>query len=335
MKKSWRNSVKRFGIGHTTLVVLLSTAAILLLLGPQFLSLYWLRILSNIFMFATLAQAINIITGYTGYPAFGNVVFFGLGGYTTAIVMVRYGGSFALGLLSAVIVCIGFAVVFGRPLLRLRGHYFAIATLGLNEATRAIINNLTDLTGGGMGLSLPLPPGVVSFNSAFFYYLLFGVMVLSILVTYLISVSRMGYACRAIRDNEIKAESMGIHTTRHKMLAWSISAALTGLVGGINAYWLSYIEPSAVFDMTIAVKSFVMYLIGGAGTVLGPIFGAFFIELVGTFAWSNLLKYHLGILGAIIVMVVVLMPDGFVEFVRDRVSGKALLRTRKQPTDEE
>ena len=335
MKESRENSVKRFGIGHTTLVVLLSTAAILLLLGPQFLSLYWLRILSTIFMFATLAQAINIITGYTGYPAFGNVVFFGLGGYTTAIVMVRYGGSFALGLLSAVIVCVVFAVVFGRPLLRLRGHYFAIATLGLNEATRAIINNLTDLTGGGMGLSLPLPPGVVSFNSAFFYYLLFGVMVLSILVTYLISVCRMGYACRAIRDNEIKAESMGIHTTRHKMLAWSISAALTGLVGGINAYWLSYIEPSAVFDMTIAVKSFVMYLIGGPGTVLGPIFGAFFIELVGTIAWSNLLNYHVGIMGAIIVMVVVLMPDGFAAFVRDRVSGTALLRTRKQPNGEE
>ena len=335
MNKPREISLRRFQIGRTTLLVLLSTATILLLLGPQFLSLYWLRILSNVFMFATLAQAINIITGYTGYPAFGNVVFFGIGGYTTAIVMVRYEGSFALGLLAAVIVCIVFAVVFGRPLLRLRGHYFAIATLGLNEATRAIINNLTDLTGGGMGLSLPLPPGVVSFNSAFFYYLLFGVMVLSILITYLISASRMGYACRAIRDNEVKAESMGIHTTRHKVLAWAISAALTGLVGGINAYWLSYIEPPAVFDMTIAVKSFVMYLIGGAGTVLGPIFGAFFIELVGTFAWSNLLNYHVGIMGAIIVMVVVLMPDGFVAFVRDRVSGAALLRTRKRPHGEE
>ena len=335
MKKSRGRSKRRYGIGQISLIVLLSTATILLLLGPQYLNLYWLRILSNVFMFATLAQAINIITGYTGYPAFGNVVFFGLGGYTTAIVMVRYGGSFALGLVAAVIVCIVFAVVFGRPLLRLRGHYFAIATLGLNEATRAVINNLTDLTGGGMGLSLPLPPGVVSFNSAFFYYLLFSVMILSILITHFISVSRMGYACRAIRDNELKAESMGIHTTRHKVLAWSISAALTGLVGGINAYWLSYIEPSAVFDMTIAVKSFVMYLLGGAGTVLGPIFGAFFIELVGTFAWSNLLNYHVGIMGAIIVMVVVLMPNGFVAFLRDRISVAALLRIRKRPHGEE
>ena len=326
--------VRRFGIGQTTLVVLVSAAAILLLLGPHFLNLYWLRILSNIFMFATLAQAINIITGYTGYPAFGNVVFFGLGGYTTAIVMVRYEGPLVVGLLSAVIVCMLFAAVFGRPLLRLRGHYFAIATLGLNEATRAIVNNLTDLTGGGMGLSLPLPPGVVSYNSAFFYYLLFGVMILSILVTYLLSVSRMGYACRAIRDNEVKAEAMGIHTTRYKVLAWTISAALTGLVGGINAYWLSYIEPSAVFDMTIAVKSFVMYLIGGPGTVLGPIFGAFFIEFVGTFTWSNLLNYHIGIMGAIIVMVVVLMPDGFAAFVRDRVSRAAMFRTGRRPHGE-
>ncbi|MBW2203929.1 MAG: branched-chain amino acid ABC transporter permease, partial [Deltaproteobacteria bacterium] len=295
-------------------------AGIFLTCCPFFLSAYWLRILTNIFMFAILSQAINIISGYTGYPAFGNVVFFGLGAYSTGVLMVKFHTSFAITIPIGIAVCLLFTLLFGIPVLRLKGHYFAIATLGLNEATRAIVDNLTGLTGGGMGLSLPLPPGNIEAIARFFYFILFGTMVMTILATYVLSISRFGYACRSIRADEEVAKSLGINTTRYKTIAWMVSAAFTGIAGSVYAYWMSYIEPSAVFDMTIAIKSFVMFLLGGAGTIIGPVLGAFFIELISTFAWGHLLNYHIGALGVIIILVVILMPRGFILFLQDRFS---------------
>ena len=275
-------------------VVLVWVAAgILLAFCPFFLNLYWLRNLTNIFMFAVLAQAINIIAGYTGYPAFGNVVFFGLGAYSTGVCMVRFQTHFLTSILIGIVVCLLFTLIFGIPILRLKGHYFAIATLGLNEATRAIVDNLSDLTGGGMGLSLPLPPGDVEVNARFFYFMMYGTMVLSIIATYVLSKSRFGYACRSIRSDEDGAESMGINTTKYKTMAWMISAAFTGIAGSVYAYWMSYIEPAAVFDMTIAIKSFVMFLLGGAGTVLGPILGSFLFENFSTKSCISSKSYNI------------------------------------------
>lgn len=299
----------------------------LALTAPLYLNLYWMRILSNIFMFAAIAQGINIIAGYCGYPAFGNVVFFGLGAYATAIFMVRFGGSFYVGLMIGAAIAMVFAAVLGPPLLRLRGHYFAIATLGCNEAVKAIAATLNELTGGGMGLSVPLPPGDPRDNALLFYYLLLGVVLLGAAITAWLSVARIGYALRAIRDNETKAESMGIRTMRYKTFAWMISASLTGVVGGIYAYWFSYVEPPAVFDMTIAVKCFVIFMLGGAGTVAGPIVGAAVVELLATFAWSHLLSYHLGILGVVIIAIVLYAPHGLVTFVRARLSQMGVSRS--------
>lgn len=304
-------------------------AGIFLTCCPFFLSAYWLRILTNIFMFAILSQAINIISGYTGYPAFGNVVFFGLGAYSTGVLMVKFHTSFAITIPIGIAVCLLFTLLFGIPVLRLKGHYFAIATLGLNEATRAIVDNLTGLTGGGMGLSLPLPPGNIEAIARFFYFVLFGTMVMTILATYVLSISRFGYACRSIRADEEVAKGLGINTTRYKTIAWMVSAAFTGIAGSVYAYWMSYIEPSAVFDMTIAIKSFVMFLLGGAGTIIGPVLGAFFIELISTFAWGHLLNYHIGALGVIIILVVILMPRGFMLFLQDRFSLHMFTNTIK------
>ena len=305
-------------IKKSGLASFLILAGIVLSLCPFFLNTYGLRILTNIFMFAVITQAINLIAGHTGYPAFGNVVFFGLGAYGTGIMMVKFQLPFVASLLLGSILCVFFTIIFGLPLLRLRGHYFSIATLGLNEATRALADNLTDLTGGGMGLSLPLPPGAIQSNSRFFYFLFLGTLILSMLFTFLLVKGRFGFALRTIRSNEASAQGLGINTTRYKILAWMISALLTGTAGGIYAYWMSYIEPSAVFDMTIAIKAFVMFLLGGAGTLLGPILGAFFIEGISPFIWSHLLNYHLAILGIIIILVVLFFPNGFITFFKNR-----------------
>ncbi len=308
-----QRSASRFAVA-----ALLAVAMLALVAAPAIASAYWIRVLSTAFMYAVIAQGINIMAGYTGYPAFGNVVFFGLGGYTTAILMLRLGISFPLATLGSTLACAVLALLVGPPLLRLKGHYFAIATLGLNEAVKEIVLNLPDLTGGGSGLSLPIPPGTPAANAARFYYALLGVLIASTWVTWEFSRRRIGLACRAIRDNEIKAEASGLHTTRYKIAAWMISAAMTGATGAINAYWLTYISAPSVFDMAIAVKAFVIFLLGGAATVLGPVVAALLIELLATFTWSKLLNWHLGAMGAIIMLVILLFPRGLREALRNR-----------------
>jgi branched-chain amino acid transport system permease protein len=298
--------------------VAVTSCVAVLAAGPALFDSYWLRVLTGVFMFATAAQALNIIAGYTGYPAFGNVVFFGIGAYWTGVLMVEYGAVFPVALASATLAALLFALILGPPLLRLRGHYFAIGTLALNEAVRAIVENM-GVTNGGKGLSLPIPPGSAEEITNLFYYLFLAAMALALLVSWLVARGRFGQGLRAIRDEEQAAESLGVNTTRAKTVAWGISAMLTALAGGIWAYWIGYIDPGGAFDMAISVKLFVMVLLGGMGTLLGPIIGAFFIEIAATVIWSNFLDYHLLIFGLIIVLVVLFLPGGLAQFVRERL----------------
>ena len=150
-------------------------------------------------------------------------------------------------------------------------------------------------------------------------------MVLVTLASYWISRNRIGYALRAIMSNEEGARSLGINTAYYKLIAWGISAFFTGIAGGIFAYWYAYIDPPSVFDIGIAVRFIIMLLLGGAGTIIGPFLGAFFIELLTETIWSKLLFLHLGVLGAIIILVVIFMPKGFLWFYRQRFSLSALL----------
>ena len=302
-------------------------ATALLVAGPAALDLYWLRILTNVFMFATLAQALNVIAGYTGYPAFGNVVFYGLGAYTTGILMVRYGLPPAAAFAGSVASSAALALLVGPAMLRLRGHYFAIGTLALNEATRALVENMPGLTGGGQGLSLPIPSGSVEASARLFYYLFLGTMLLAAAIVVVVLRNRLGYALRAVRAGEETAESLGVHTTRAKTTAWVVSATLTGLAGGIYAYWISYIDPAESFSLAVSVKVFVIMLLGGIGTVIGPIAGAFFVELLETTVWSNFLTYHTAILGFLIVLVVLFLPGGIASFARDRAAASVRLFT--------
>ena len=293
------------------LAAALVLALLLLAAAPALLNVYWLRVLSTVFMYAVIAQGINLMAGYTGYPAFGNVVYFGLGGYATAVLMVKGGWSFAAAAAAGTALCPLLALLVGPPLLRLRGHYFAIATLGLNEAVKEVVLNLPSLTGGGMGLSLPIPPGGPVVNAQRFYYMFLAAMLVATWVTWQFSRRRVGLGCMAIRDNEAKAEASGLHTTRHKTIAWMLSAAMTGAVGSMNAWWLTYIDAPGMFDMAIAVKAFVILLLGGAGTVLGPVGGAFFVEGLANLTWSHLLNWHLGAMGLVIIVVVMVFPGGF------------------------
>ena len=298
------------GHKHRAAALLLVLAVALLATAPLWMGAFWMRVLSTVFLVAVVAQGINLMAGFTGYPAFGNVVFFGLGAYTTAILMVKVGLPFWLAALPAVLLCTVVALALGPLLLRIKGHYFAIATLGLNESAREVVANAGWLTGGGIGLSLPLPAGGPAANAVRFYYLFLAVMLLATWVTYLFAGSRLGLGCQAIRDNEVKAESSGIFTTRYKTAAWMLSATMTGAVGAIHAWWITYIDPASVFDMGLAIKAFASMLLGGAGTVLGPVVGAFAVKLLANFTWSRLLNWHLGAMGVVIMLIVLVFPNG-------------------------
>jgi branched-chain amino acid transport system permease protein len=301
-------------MNRRTLFVAVALAA-LLAAGPWLVDAYWLRILTSVFMFAIVTQGLNVIVGITGYHAFGNAAFFGIGAYTTGVVM-QLGVPFPLALAAAPPACAGVAGILGWPILRLRGHYFAIATVALNLAMIEAIPALGGITGGAEGLALPLSewePGPLYI--ALYWTMLAGMVAATALVAWLLR-TRLGFALRAIRDSERAAGVVGIDTRRAKTAAWAISAVITGFAGGVWAYWITFIEPGSAFDPAIGVRAYIMLIIGGMGTVFGPIFGAFFMELLSTLVWANLLRGHQLVLGVLIVLVCLAAPNGLTDAVR-------------------
>lgn len=297
-------------------IFLLLIAIVLFIFLPRVLSGYWVRVLTTIFMYAVISQGMNLMSGYMGYLPFGNAMFFGIGAYVTAIGMNK-GLSFLLVLPLAAIVAVLFSILFGTPVLRLRGHYFAIATIGMSGALLSVVQNATEITGGAMGTTLPIidkAPGIV-YN--YFYLAMFALMIVTTLSIHLLVKSKFGFGIRSIKANEEAADSMGINTTYHKVTAWAISAFFTSIAGALYAYWMSFIGPDEVFDIMIAVNTIVIMLIGGAGTILGPIIGAFIIELFAEVAWSAFLEYHLAVLGIIIIIIVIFVPKGVINSITD------------------
>ena len=297
---------------------------------PFVVSGFWIRLLSGIFLYAILGQGLNIIAGFTGYAAFGNMIFFGLGGYTVGILMVKTGFPFLPSVIAAGMVGIIVAVIIGMPLLRLKGHYFALASLGAAEAVRQIMDNLTDLCGGAMGLTLPQMAGKPDHVNTTFYYLIFSLLLISIAATYTLSKNRLGYALKAIKANEEAADAMGINTTLYKIVAWAISGLFTAMAGGIYAYWFTFIEPATVFDVVIVVKLFVILLLGGAGTVMGPLYGAFIFEGISEIVWSRFLNLHMGILGILVIFIVFFIPNGLIDMARRGFRLKTILDTIRE-----
>jgi branched-chain amino acid transport system permease protein len=278
------------------------------------------RTVTTIFMFVALAQAWNLIGGYAGYASFGQVVFFGVGGYFTAVAMTHWRLSFWTCLALAGVVAALFGALIGLPLLRLRGHYFAIATLGVAEGMREVVTNLPELTGGGAGITLPTVGAQATtayLGNDGFYLLFLALAALAILVSGLVAGSRAGFALRAIHQDEQAAGAMGVNTTRIKVLTFALSGLITGLVGAAYAFQQVTIFPERLFDVDITVLMVVMVVIGGSGTVLGPIVGAVLLQFLSEYLRQNYTSYHIFLLGAIIIVAVVLLPQGAVNYLRD------------------
>jgi len=264
----------------------------------------------NVLILATLAQSWNIIGGYTGYPSFGNSVFYGLGGYGVAIAMVQYGLPFPVGLAIGISLAVGFAILLGLPVLRLRGHYFAIATLGLAEVMTAIVSNL-EIAGRNVGLILPLVKG-----DALFFELSLILLVVTTLAVMWISRSRFGFGLIAIRENEQAAAVMGVNTTLYKILAFALCSVFAAVAGGIHAYWITYLDPGSAFDVALNVKMIIMAVFGGPGTIFGPVLGAFVLSAISEILAAKVTSLASIFFGIVIVAAIVFMPRGFADLVR-------------------
>jgi len=293
------------------------------LAGPYFLSGYWVRLLTNIFMFGVLTQGVNLIAGYCGYLSLGNIVFFGLGSYITAVLMVKFTFPFGAAFLASGIGAVLFSAVVGLPILRLKGQYFLMATLALSELMRET-TSLLDITGGGHGISLPMFVGGSAALNTFFYYFMLGLLAASTLSVWWVDRSRLGLAFKAIKFDEDAASVMGINPPPYKTVSWALSALFTGLAGSAFAYWMGYIDPGVVYEITPSIKMYLMMVLGGAGTVWGPIAGAFFIELVSEFAWSKFLEFHYLIVGSILVLTVLFTPRGLMDLIGQKFTFSLL-----------
>ena len=216
-----------------------------------------------------------------------------------------------------------FAALLGFALLRLRGHYFAIASLVVGEVLRELVNSATDLTGGGMGLNLPVPGmGTVQAQATFFFYAMLGLAGLTFAAMLFTAYSKLGFGLRCIKQNETAADMLGVNTTFYKVSAFMLSGVFVGVAGAIYASWVYYIEPPDVFDVLYSIKPVVMVLLGGAGSVFGPIVGAALYLSLEELVWRRFLEVHTGVLGLLIVLLVVFLPKGLVS-VRSLKRAKA------------
>jgi branched-chain amino acid transport system permease protein len=272
---------------------------------PHVASGYGVRVMLQLFMWIALAQSWNLMSGLTGYVSFGHVAFFGTGAYTTAILIADLGWPWPLAALMGGVVAAFLALVIGWPCLRLKGPYFAIAMLGLNEVLRVVVSYFEGLTGGGLGLSLPTLDASVPI-----YYVMGLVAVAVTALTALIVTWRFGLRLMTIREDEVAAEAMGIDTFRYKLYAFLLSAVGPGIVGGLAARDQGYIEPISVFPLVMTITMIVMALFGGTGTIWGPVLGAVVLFTFQELVWAHFIYAHQVLLGAIIVGVVLAMPRG-------------------------
>jgi len=308
----------------------------------------WFRIATIIAMFIVMATAWNIIGGITGYAAFGNVAFFGIGAYTTGMLVAKAKWPFLAALPLAPVVAAAFAALVGLPLLRLRGHYFAVASLGVGVAVGELVQNIDyngqPVFGGASGLFLPI--FAVDNRGLFFFYLMVAVAAAAIAITWLVLRSRLGYGLIAIRENEEAAAVLGVNTTAYKVAAFALAAALTGLAGGIFSQWNVFINQDNAFPIEYNVQMILMALLGGTGTVFGPAAGAVLLQLLIQFL-SGSLTISLEIpfvsadarpivaqviLGVLLVVVVIFVPRGVIDFFggRSRLSWSYLRQSLRE-----
>ena len=291
--------------------LLLFLAAILLL--PFQVSVYYRSFAMFTMMYVVLALSWNIISGYTGYINFGHVVFYGVGAYASGILVADYGWNWLLTLLVAAVVGVVVAIIIGYPVLRLKGPYFAIAMLGAAEGTRVLATVWDSLTHGGNGINMPNVE-----NSIETYFAMMVLMLITIAVSYWVGHSRFGIRLNAIREDEVAAGALGINTTFYKLAAFSLAGIFAAVAGAIQANKTLYLDPDTEFFILITITMKLMAMLGGKGTVIGPIVGAILLYTVQEVVWVRFPQAHLIAFGVFLILVARFMPRGIVGLWIDR-----------------
>jgi branched-chain amino acid transport system permease protein len=282
---------------------------VLLILPTAGLKSNLIRILFITFVWTITSIAWNLVGGFTGQVSFGFAVFYGLGAYTAGL-LINAGGSPYLGFIEAAAIAALASFLIGLPTFRLRGPYFAIATIGVTEAVRVIMGNL-NITGGASGLSIIEHR---QFRQVEHYYTALMAVALAVVVSILIARSRFGLALRAIKQDEDAAAALGVNPYQTKLWVHAIAAALTGVAGALHARYAVFIDPSGgpggVFAFQTGISILLMPVIGGIGTVWGPVLGGMVFGIVEEELVVNFPNFHLLLYGILLILIILLEPGG-------------------------
>ena len=285
--------------------------------------IFYLSVGFILFMYVALGSSWNIIGGYSGYISFGHGAFFGIGAYVVALLLIKFGYSPFFTCIFGGLLAALFALIVGYPVLRLKGPYFSIATLCLGLAVPVIVNNLPEsLTGGGTGLFMPLMPIDIFVSRTIYYEIMLGLAVGTTLLARRILNTKLGLGLNAIRENETTSETIGVNSTVLKIQAFVLSAFLVGVIGGIYAYYRTYVHTSTVFDPNLSIAIVLMAIFGGSATWQGPVIGAVILTLIDQVLISAFpgapAEISRLIYGLILVLVIMFMPSGIMHFVTSK-----------------
>lgn len=312
-------------LGYAVFAVLVAALAV----APAFLDPqgYEIRILCLVLLFAALGQAWNLVGGLANQISLGHAAYFGTGAYASTILLNSFGLSPWLGGLVGMVLACLLALLLSVPTVRLKGHYFALATLAAGEVMRVIANSWTSLTGGPVGISVPYTPGdslwMMQFsNVTANYYLFFIALLVVTFVFWRVKTSAIGYRLRAVKEDEQAAEVIGVDTYRVKLFASVLSAGITAFLGTLYAQFQFFFDPDTIFGVaTISVKMALIAILGGVGSVFGPWIGAFFIipmeEMANSYFGSSAAGLSQFAYGMILIVVILINPRGLIALFED------------------
>jgi branched-chain amino acid transport system permease protein len=309
------------GLGGIALIAL---AAVALIFPVVFTAPYHRDLAIRILLYAMMAQAWNILAGYCGQVSLGHAVFFGTGAYTSSALQMQWGVNPWIGLVAGILVSMALSQAIGYPCFRLRGHYFAIATIAIGEIIHTLAINW-EFIGGARGLTLPIrQDSLLAFQFSgtkyVYYYIILALMAGCFLATWWIERSRIGYYLRAIREDTDAAQSVGVPVARYKLIAIAMSAAFSSIGGTFYAQYVLYLDPDSVFPLSLSILVCLLAVVGGVGTLWGPLVGTALmiplseftrIKFGGTGSGVDLIIY-----GALLTSVATFQPTGLVGLVR-------------------
>ncbi len=305
--------------------LLLVVAVLFLIAFPRLFTVQYYQHLAFLtLLYAATAVSWNIIGGYTGYISLGHSAFFGLGAYVVALTAQHFGWNPFASAPVAGFVAAFVGIIIGWITLRTRGRTFVVVTIALVFITQVIAINWRSFTGGMTGLQLPLPPYSVETIKIPFYYAALILLCFSVWLSWRIKNSKFGLGLIAIREDEDKAESVGVSTTLYKVLAFSISVYLVAVAGGIYAYYQTFIDPVIAFNLFTGVQMIQMTILGGKGTIWGPVLGAFIMQPVGDFVLFQFGsdQIHIAVFGIFLLLLIVFLPQGILPTVSEWIQRR-------------